>query len=148
MAYPSKNGDPELSKKTSVGKIKNLKYKTEKHDQDNILKSFKIDIEYYKNKYKNSKKKKVLIFITKILVGSASTISTSTMGLINPIVGIIISSSTALLTSIAIIITDEFISNLKIRHIKIRDWINDITLLNEKTLKQSMIYEENRSNRS
>ena len=61
------------------------------------------------------------------------------MSLINPGAGIIISSSTALLTSIAILITNEYISKLKIRFTKLRDWINLITLLYEKTLKESMI---------
>ena len=61
------------------------------------------------------------------------------MGLINPGAGIIISSSTALLTSIAILITNEYISKLKIRYTKFRDWIKVITLLYEKTLKQSMV---------
>ena len=61
------------------------------------------------------------------------------MGLINPSVGIIASSSTAFLTSIAILITNEYTSKLKIRYTKLRDWINVITLLYEKTLKESMI---------
>ena len=61
------------------------------------------------------------------------------MSLINPGAGIIISSSTALLTSIAILITNEYTSKLKIRYTKLRDWINVITLLYEKTLKESMI---------
>ena len=84
-------------------------------------------------------KKKILLIITEILVGSASAVGSSTMGLINPGAGIIISSSTALLTSIAILITNEYISKLKIRYTKLRDWINVITLLYEKTLKHSMI---------
>ena len=61
------------------------------------------------------------------------------MGLINPGAGIIISSSTDLLTSIAILITNEYILKLKIRYTKLRDWINIITLLYEKTLKTSMV---------
>ena len=73
------------------------------------------------------------------MIGSRSAISTSTLGLINPAAGIIISSSTALLTSIAILITNEYISKLKIRYTKLRDWINVILLLYEKTLKQSMV---------
>ena len=60
------------------------------------------------------------------------------MRMINPGAGIIISSSTALLTSIAILITNEYISKLKIRCTKLRDWINVITLLYEKTLQESM----------
>ena len=60
------------------------------------------------------------------------------MALINPGVAIVISSSTAMLTSIAILITSEYISKLKIRYTKLRDWINVITVLYEKTLKESM----------
>ena len=138
--YPDLKNEPELLKiKTRDDEIKNLKYQTEKHDHENILKSLKIDNEYYKKKYKSLNKKKVLLIITEILVGSASTISSSTMGLINPGASIIISSSTALLTSIAILITNEHISKLKIRYTKLKDWINVITLLYEKTLKQSMV---------
>ena len=138
--YPDLKNEPELLKiKTRDDEIKNLKYQTEKHDHENILKSLKVDNEYYKKKYKNLNKKKVLLIITEILVGSASAVGSSTMGLINPGAGIIISSSTALLTSIAILITNEYISKLKIRYTKLRDWINVITLLYEKTLKQSMV---------
>ena len=53
--------------------------------------------------------KRILLIITGILIGSNSAISSSTMSLINPGTGIIISSSTALLTSIAILITNEYI---------------------------------------
>ena len=102
-----------------------------------------MDNEYYKKKYKSLSKKKILLIITEILVGSASAIGSSTMGLINPGAGNIISSSTALLTSIAILITNEYISKLNIRYTKLRDWINVITLLYEKTLKQSMIDKKN-----
>ena len=80
-----------------------------------------------------------MLIITEILIGSGSAISSSTLGLINPGAGNIISSSTAFLTSIAILITNEHISKLKIRYTKLRDWINVITLLYEKTLKQSMV---------
>ena len=140
ITYPDLKNEPELLKiKTRDDEIKNLKYQTEKHDYENILESLKVDNEYYKKKYKNLNKKKVLLIITEILVGSASAVGSSTMGLINPGAGIIISFSTALLTSIAILITNEYISKLKIRYTKLRDWINVITLLYEKTLKQSMV---------
>ena len=52
---------------------------------------------------------------------------------------IVLTSSTALLTSIAISITKEYISKLKIGYTKLRDWNIVITLLNEKTLKEYMI---------
>ena len=45
------------------------------------------------------------------------------------------SSSTALLTSIATLITNEYVSKLRTRYTKLTDWINVITLLYEKTLK-------------
>ena len=80
-----------------------------------------------------------MLFITGILVRSASAVGSSTMGLIIPGAGLIVSSSTALLTSIAILITKEYISEIKIRYTKLRDWINVMTFLFEKTLKQSMI---------
>ena len=139
MAYPNLNNDPELLEiKAKDDQLKELQYKTEEHDHENILKSFKIGNEYYKKKYKNSNEK-VLLIITEILIGSASTISSSTMGLINPGAGINISSSTALLTSIAIVITNEYISKLKIRYTKLRYWINVIILFYEKTLKTSVV---------
>ena len=61
------------------------------------------------------------------------------MSLINPSIGIVLTSSTALLTSLAILITNEYISKLKLRYTKLRDWINFITILYEKTLNQSII---------
>ena len=138
--YPDLKNEPELLKiKTKDDQLKELQYKTEKHDHENILKSLKNDNESIKKKYKSLNKKKILLIITEILIGSGSAIGTSTMGLINPSVGFVISSSTALLTSIAILITNEYISKLKIRYTKLRDWINVITLLYEKTLKESMI---------
>ena len=80
-----------------------------------------------------------MLIFTEILIGSGYAIGTSTMGLINTGAGIIISSSTALLTSIAILITNEYNSKIEIRYTKLRDWINIIILLFEKTLKQSMV---------
>ena len=138
--YPNSNFDPVKFKiKTSHDGIKDFKHKTEKRDHENKIKPLKIDKEYSNKKYKNLKKKNVLLIITEILIGSISAISTSTLGLINPGAGIIISSSTALLTSSAILITNEYIRNLKLRYTKLGDWNNVITLLYEKTLKESMI---------
>ena len=138
--YPDLKNEPEFLKiKTRDDEIKNLKYQTEKHDHENILKSLKSDNESFKKKYKSLNKKKVLLIITEILIGYGSAITSSTFSLINPSIGIPIASCSALLTSIAILITNEYISKLKIRYTKLRDWINVITLLYEKTLKQSMI---------
>ena len=138
--YPDLKNEPELLKiKTKDDQLKELQYKTERHDHENILKCLKNDNEYYKKKYKNLNKKKILLIITEILVGASSAVGSSSMALINPGAGIIISSSTALLTSIAILITNEYISKLGVRYTKLRDWINVITLLYEKTLEESMI---------
>ena len=57
--YPNLNNEPELLKiKTRDDEIKNLKYQTEKHDHENILKSLKSDNESYKKKYKSLNKKR------------------------------------------------------------------------------------------
>ena len=138
--YPNLNNEPELLKiRSKDDQLKELQYRTEKHDFENILKSLKSDNESYKKKYKSLNKKKVLLIATEVLIGSGSAISTSTMSLINPSIGVVLTSSTALLTSLAILITNEHISKLKLRYTKLRDWINFITILYEKTLNQSMI---------
>ena len=143
--YPNLINDPELLKiKTKDAEIKDLEYKTEKHDHENILISLKIDNEYYRKKYKSLNKKKVLLIVTGVSLGSGSAITTSTMSLINPSIGIVLTSSTALLTSIAILITNEYISTLKVRYTKLGDWIIVITLLYEKTSEQSMGDKKNR----
>ena len=50
--YPDLENKPELLRiKTRDDEIKVLKYQTEKHDSENILKSLKIDNEYYEKKY-------------------------------------------------------------------------------------------------
>ena len=106
--YLDFNNEPELLKiKTRDDETKILKYQTEKHDHENILKSLEIDNEYYKKKYNSLNKKKVLIIVTEKLVGAGSTVGSSTVSLINPGAGIIIPSSTALLAGIAILITNE-----------------------------------------
>ena len=47
--YPNLNNEPELLKiKTRDDEIKNSKDQKEKHDHENILKSLKINNEYYK----------------------------------------------------------------------------------------------------
>ena len=121
--YPNfKTDDVELLKiKTKYDQLKELQYKTEKHDHENKLKSLKFDNEYYRKKNKSLNKRKILLIITEILIGFRSAISTSTMSLINSSIGIVLTSSTALLTFLAILITNEYISKLKLRYTKLRD---------------------------
>ena len=59
-----------------------------------------------------------------------------------PPVGIMCASSISFLSSISTLITNERFSKLKIRYTRLRDWIKVITLLYEKTLKQSMFDEK------
>ena len=84
-------------------------------------------------------KKNVLLIITQILLGSGSAKTNLTMSLINPSLGIVLTSSTALLTSLASFITNEYISKVKLRYTKLRAWINFVTILYDKTLNQSLI---------
>ena len=142
--YPDLKTEPEFLRiKTRDDEIKNLKYQIEKHDFESILKSLKSDNEKYKKKHESLNKKKILLIITEILVGSGSAIGSSTMSVFNPSVGVVLTSSTALLTSVAILLTNENISKLEIRYTKLRDWINVTTLLYDKTLKESMINKKN-----
>ena len=90
-------------------------------------------------KYKSLNKKKVFLIITEKLLGSASTVSSNTLSILNSGLGVIISTSSALSTSIAILITTEYLLKSKIRYTKVRDWVNLITLLYEKSLIKSMI---------
>ena len=74
-----------------------------------------------------------------MFIGLGATIASSILSLLNPSVGVIISTRTALITSVAFIITIGYISKLKIRFTKLRDWINVISLVFEQTLKQWLI---------
>ena len=87
-------------------------------------------------------RRKIILFITETLSGSGSAITTATILKLNPSDGIVLTISTALVTSIAISTTNENISHLKIRCAKIGDWINVITLLFENTIRPSMIDEK------
>ena len=104
-----------------------------------MLKSLRIDNDFYKKKYKSLKKKKKIIIFTETLFGSASTKNPSTLSILNPGVGVINLSSTAFLTSMANFVTYEYISKLKIRHTNLGDWVKVISRLYEKTLKTSRI---------
>ncbi len=121
--------------------IKDLKYKTEKHDYENILKSLKSDNEYYKKKYKSLNKKKIYISILEILTGASGVIvgSTLTATGVGATIGVPIAGVSAFIASIATLITNEYLSKRKARYTKLRDHINMITLLYEKTLTKSMM---------
>ena len=142
MTYPELKQEAHLLKITTKDdEIKELKYKTEVHDYEIILKSLKVDNEYYKKKFKNLNKKKVYVAVHEILMGASGlTIGTalSVTG-IGATIGVPIAGASTFITSIAVLITNEYIAKLKMRYTKLRDWINMISLLYEKTLKTSMI---------
>ena len=52
--------------------IKYIKYETENHDQEDVLKSRKIDNDYYKKKYKRLNQKNGFIIVPESIKGSAS----------------------------------------------------------------------------
>ena len=54
-----------------------------------------------------------MLINTDISLGSGSTIYASTMSLISSSAGIVLTSSTPLITSVAILITNEYISKIK-----------------------------------
>ena len=66
-------------------------------------------------------------------------LTSSTLSLLNPSVGFVITGTTALITSIAILITNEYISKIRLRYTKLRDRISVTSFLYERTLKYSMI---------
>ena len=80
-----------------------------------------------------------MLIITETLFGCGSTITSSILSKNNPSVGIVVSSSTALLTSVAILVTNEYISKLRLRYTILRDWISFFAILFERTLNQLMI---------
>ena len=95
-----------------------------------------MDNEYYEKQHRILNKKKVLLYFTETFLGLGSAITTSTMSLLKTSFGIVLIFSTAPSTSFAILITNEYISKLKLRYSKLRVFINVITLLYEKTLQQ------------
>ena len=51
MAYPKLNGQPKFSQvETEDDQLKELQYKRQKHDHENILKSLQTDNDYLEKK--------------------------------------------------------------------------------------------------
>ena len=83
--------------------------------------------------------KKVLLVISEVLSGGVSTLTTSTLSSVDPSAGTIISRSTALIISIAVLITNDLISKLRIRYTILGDCFNVRTLRYGNTLRKSMV---------
>ena len=135
-------GEADLLKITTKDEeVKTLKYKTERYDYENILKSLKIDSDYYKKKYRSINKKKIYITVLDLLIGAAGLatgIGLTASG-VGTVIGVPIAGASAFITSVATVITNEYMSKRKSRYTKLRDHINMITLLYEKTLAKSLI---------
>ena len=118
-----------------------MKYRTEKHDYENILKSLEIDNDYYKKKYKSVNKKKIYISILEILAGASGVVvgSTLTATGVGTQIGVPVAGVSSFAISVAVLFTNEYFSRLKLRYQKLRDQINMIKLLYEKTLKKSLV---------
>ena len=129
-----------MLKKTKDDQLKELQYKTEQHDGEIMLESLKIYSESYKKKFKSLNKKKVFMIVSEILIAGVGLIVRSglTISELAP-GGVLCAGSISFLSSISTLITNEYISNLKIRYAKLGDWINVIAFLYEKTLNSSMI---------
>ena len=120
-------------------RINELKTRTKEHDYENILKSPKNENDFHRKKCKCSNVENLLLVFFWNFLGSSSTILSSALSTINPYIAIPIVRSSALKTSLANLIKDDQNSKQKVRHTKLNDRINVITLLNEKTLKQTML---------
>ena len=128
-----------MQKTTKFDEIKDLQYKKEKLDFENFLKNLAILNVCYRKKNKNINKKKILLNITEISKGTNFTLVSSTFSIFNTTIAIPIASSFALFTLKPILKTSEYVSKLKLGYVKIRDWINIISLLYEKTMKKSIV---------
>ena len=70
-SYPNLGSEPEkLNMKTRDDEIKDLKYKTEKRDYENMVKSLKNNNDYYRKKNESLMKKKVFKIVSEFLIGS------------------------------------------------------------------------------
>ena len=111
--YPNLKIEPKLLKnKPRDDEIINLKYRSEKHDNEKILKSLKTDNEYYRKIDKNLNKKKVIMIVTEILiesiglgVGNGLTISRIAR------VDITCTCSISFLSSVSTLITNDVFQN-------------------------------------
>ena len=113
-------------------KIQNIKVENTS-DHGNILKSLKIENEYYKMKYISINKKKVLMIVSEIIIGGVGLAAGSTLTISGlATAGIVCSGGISFLSSISTLITNYYFSKLKLRCTKLREWIFVNTLLYEK----------------
>ena len=117
MDYPKlKNEDPTfLKKQAETMKLKSWDMKQKSPIMKINWRGLNLITIITKGSLRIWIKRKFFLFIADFLIESAPTVSSSTIKLLDPSAGALISSSTALLSSIAILITNEHILKLKIR---------------------------------
>ena len=76
----------------------------------------------------------ILVVISGLTVSKSLSLTRVRTNICVPIAGY-----TSLLAIVATLLTNEYFSKLKLRYTKLKDWINMITILYEKTLIKSMI---------
>ena len=118
--------------------MRELQCKADRYHHEGISASPKIDNACHRRKYKNEQKKVFLEF-SENLFASSCTIVSSNLSVFNPTFVNPIASKSALITSTATWITNEYIFKLKIRYTTLGDWINVSSLLYRRTSKQPMI---------
>ena len=132
-----------LKSKTKVDKSKEFEHRAEKHDHENISKSLIVDNDYDQKKYKSLNEKKLIMIVSEFLIGLFGLDVGSGLTLLGLVpVGVMCVSSFSFLSSISALMTKECFSKLKIRYTKLWDWINVVSLLYGKILKQSMVDRE------
>ena len=120
-SYKLQNQEPVyltlLKVKTKDDEIKELKYKAEKHDYENISKNLEIDNDYYK-KYKPVNKKKVFISILENLAGAGGVAvgTTLTTTGVETQIGAPIAGISSFAISLTLLFTNEYFSRLKSRY--------------------------------
>ena len=83
-------------------------------------------------KKKNETLKKNFLVLSEILLGSSLIIVFSTLSFVKHSNVVSIAITSAMITSIAILVTNYYVPKLKLRYTKMKDWVNVISLLYEK----------------
>ena len=133
MTYPILKDDPALLKIAAKDdEIKEIKYKTEKQDYEDVLEILK---DYYDKNFSKINKKKLYITIPEILVRVSQLAIVTSLSItgVGTSSGVPIAVCTSFLASVATENTNEYFSRLKLKYTKLKVWINMITILYEKT---------------
>ena len=125
--------------KTKDDEHKQLNYLKKKHDYQKILKFLKINKDYCK-KIQKPKQKSLSVCNRTLLRGIGLTDGCVLINTrLGSNVGIKLAAASSFIANIAVLITSEFCSNVKMRYTKLPIWIKLTTIVYEKLLNKSMI---------